>query len=134
VETPEWKQLIDELKVEWKTMWHERIDDKIRAEGIANRDYSKLFVERGLVIVATKDYKPLDFIEILQRYIPLEISNKVIPPNPSVGGWRKFIKDYINKQRQLTKRGRPIPQEAKHRKKQQLKKGGRGWLHFTFNR
>jgi hypothetical protein len=110
-------------------MWRERIDDKIRAEGIANRDYSKLFVERGLVIVATKDYKPLDFKEILQRHIPSEISERVIPPNPSEGGWRKFIRDYLSKPK-CTKRGRPIPQQTKPRQKQQLKKGGGGWLHF----
>jgi hypothetical protein len=124
------KELIDELRVEWKRLWRERIDDKIRAEGIANRDYSKLFVERGLVIVATKDYKPLNFREILQRYIPSDISDRVIPPHPAVGGWRKFIRDYISNRRQFTKRGRLIPREAKNEKKQQLKKGGRGWLHF----
>jgi hypothetical protein len=125
-----WKELVDELKIEWKTMWRERIDDRIRAEGIANKDYLKLFVERGLVIVATKDYKPLSFREILQRYIPPEVGERVIPPHPSVGGWRKFIKDYVNKPKQFTKRGRPVPQQTKHRGKQQLKKGGRGWLHF----
>jgi len=130
VETSEWKEFVDELKARWKMLWRERIDDKIRAEGIANRDYSKLFVERGLVIVATKDYKPLDFVEILQQHIPFEVSDRVVPPNPSVGGWRKFIRAYISKQRRFTKRGRPIPREARHKERQQLKKRGRGWLHF----
>jgi hypothetical protein len=127
------KQVIDELRVEWKRLWRERIDDKIKAEGIANRDYSKLFVERGLVIIATKDYKPLIFREILQKYIPSDMKERVIPPHPAVGGWRKFIKDYINKPQQFTKRGRPIPQKANQKERQQLKRGGRGWLHFRMS-
>lgn len=130
METSEWKEFVDEVKAQWKMLWRERIDDKVRAEGIADRDYSMLFVERGLVIVATKDYKPMDFVEILHQHIPVEVSDRVIPPNPSVGGWRKFVKDYISKKKGFTKRGRPIPREVKLRKKQQLKKGGRGWLHF----
>lgn len=130
METSEWKEFVDELKIRWKMLWRERIDDKIRAEGIANRDYSELFVERGLVIVATKDYKPLDFVEILQKHIPVEVSDRVVPPNPSVGGWRRFIRVYISKRRRFTRRGRPIPREVRLREKQQLKKRGRGWLHF----
>lgn len=122
------KELVDELKAQWKMLWRERIDDKVRAEGIANRDYSMLFVERGLVIVATKDYKPLNFVEILQQHIPVEVSDRVVPPHPSVGGWRRFVRDHISKRRGFTKRGRPIPGEVKLRKRQQVKKGG--WLHF----
>jgi hypothetical protein len=130
VETSEWKELVAKLRNEWKALWRERINDKVRAEGIANRDYSKLFVDRGLVIVATKDYKPLDFVEILQQHTSLNVNERAIPPNPFVGGWRKFIRDFISKQKRFTKRGRPIPSEAKCKRKQQLKKGGRGWLHF----
>lgn len=126
----DFRELVNELKIEWKRLWRERIDDKIRAEGIANRDYSKLFVERGLVIVATKDYKPLNFREILQKHIPPDIRDRAIPPHPAVGGWRKFIRNYICKPQEFTRRGRPIPKEAKNNGKQQLKKGGRGWLHF----
>lgn len=129
MEILEWKDFVAELRNEWKALWREHIDDRVRAEGIANRDYSKLFVDCGLVIVATRDYKPLDFVEILQQHIPLEASDRVIPPNPSVGGWKKFIRDFISKQKRFTKRGRPIPSEVKHKGKQQLKKGGRGWLH-----
>ena len=130
METAEWKEFVDELKAQWKMLWCERIDDKVRAEGIANRDYSKLFVERGLVIVATKGYKPLDFVEILQQHLPFEVSDRVIPPHPFVGGWRKFVRDFVSKEKAFTKRGRPIPQEAKHKERRQFRKGGRGWLHF----
>lgn len=130
METSEWKKLVDELKTQWKMLWRERIDDRIKAEGIANRDYSILFVERGLVVIASRDYKPPDFFEILQRHMSPEVTSAVVPPHPSVGGWRKFIRNFINKPQQFTKRGRPIPSKPKCIKRQQLKKGGRGWLHF----
>ena len=130
METSDWKEFVDEVKGQWKLLWRERIDDKVRAEGIANQDYSMLFVEQGLVVVATRDYKPLDFFEILQKHMSPEMIGAVVSPHPSVGGWRKFVKSFISKPKQFTRRGRPIPQEAKHRGKQQLKKGGRGWLHF----
>lgn len=130
METSEWKEFVDELKAQWKMLWRERIDDKIRGEGIANRDYSSLFVEQGLVVVATRHYKPLDFVEILQKHVPFEMSGRVVPSDPIVGGWRKFIRDYVGKQRRFTKRGRPIPRETRQKGKQHLKKGGKGWLHF----
>ena len=57
---------VDDVRAEWRLLWRNRIDDKVRAEGIANRDYSLLFVDRGTVIVATKDFKPLNFKEILE--------------------------------------------------------------------
>jgi len=127
VETLEWKELVDELKRQWGTMWRERIDDKVRAEGIANKDYDKLSVERGLVIVATRNFKPLSFSEVLERHKPSDMVD-AFPPNPSVGGWGKFIRNVLSRQKRLSKKPRPVPFEPKE--KQQLKKGGRGWLHF----
>jgi hypothetical protein len=41
------KEAVEEIKVQWKSLWHERVDDKVRAEGIANGDYTKLYVEKG---------------------------------------------------------------------------------------
>lgn len=130
METLGWKEFADELKKQWRTLWRSRIDDRVRAEGIADKDYSLLFVERGLVVVATRSYKPLDFVEILQRHMPPEVYDHVVPPSPSVGGWGKFVRHFMSKQKRFTRRGRPIPSEPKRKKKQQCKKGGRGWLHF----
>jgi len=127
VETSGLKEFVDELKVQWKLLWRNRIDDKIRAEGIANQDYSKLFVDRGTVIIATRDYKPPDFVEILQQHISSD-ADKLVPPNPAVGGWGKFVRSVVTKQRYLTRRR--VPPEPDRKKDQQLKKGGRGWLHF----
>jgi hypothetical protein len=108
-------------------LWRDRIDDRVRAEGIADREYSKLFVERGTVIVATRNYKPPDFVEILKQHISSD-AEKLVPPNPAVGGWGKFMRNVLRKQRGLTRR-RASP-EPDRREGQQLKKGGRGWLHF----
>ncbi len=128
MERGEWRAFVDDLRVQWKRLWRDRIDDKVRAEGIAGQDYSSLFVDRGTVIVATRDFKPLDFVEILERHKPSEVSN-AIPPSPRVGGWGKFVRDRISKQRRFTKRGRPVPSKPKRKGNQHRKKGGRGWLH-----
>ena len=130
METLEWKEFVDGLKKEWRMLWRDRIDDKVRAEGIADKDYSLLFVERGLVVVATRDCKPLDFFEILDRHKPPDVGDDVVPPSPSVGGWGKFIRDVLSKQKRLTTRVRLASSEPKLKERQQLKKGGRGWLHF----
>ncbi len=129
METTEKKQFIDDFKNQWKSMWRNRVDDKVRAEGIADKDYSLLFVDRGTVIIATRRFKLLDFYELLQQN-KLLVGNEIIPPNPSVGGWGKFVRTTLVSQG-LTKRGRRIPPEPSKRSSQlQLKKGGRGWLHF----
>ncbi|UCH70541.1 MAG: hypothetical protein JSV29_00730 [Candidatus Bathyarchaeota archaeon] len=122
----------EDVKTEWKLLWRCRIDDKVRAEGIANQDYSLLFVEQGTVIVATRDFKPLSLREILLLH---EVQNveRVIPPHPSVGGWRKFARTVLNQQRRARRWERPVP-SSKSKRKLQRKKGGRGWLHHRMNR
>ena len=127
VETPGLKEFVDELRGQWKLLWQNRIDDKVRAEGIANQDYSNLFVEQGTVIVATRDFKPPDFVEILQRHVS-DDAEKLVPPNPAVGGWGKFIRSAISKRRSVA--SRRAPPEPDRKRDQQLKKGGRGWLHY----
>jgi hypothetical protein len=127
VETSGLKEFVDELRGEWKLLWRDRIDDRVRAEGIADREYSKLFVERGTVIVATRDYKPPDFVEILKQHISSD-AEKLVPPDPAVGGWGKFMRNVLRKQRGPDRR--QAPPEPERREGKQLKKGGRGWLHF----
>ncbi|MCX8154186.1 MAG: hypothetical protein N3E52_07115 [Candidatus Bathyarchaeota archaeon] len=122
------KELVEILKIEWKKLWSERLDDKVRAEGIATADYRYLFVERGLIIHAIKDYKALSFREILAQH---QIANaeRYIPPPPQIGGWTKFIKTHITCQQQRREKRAQLYQEEQ-KQKQQLKKGGRGWLHL----
>ena len=121
------KELVEELKVQWKKLWHERVDDKVRAEGIAVEDYVKLFVEKGTIIHATRDFKALNFKEILEQN---QIANaeQFVPPSPLVGGWTKFIRTSITIQRSQRNRRAQLYVEPK-KEKQQPKKGGRGWLH-----
>lgn len=121
------KEMVDELKVQWKRLWQERVDDKVRAEGVASAEYVQLFVEKGTVIHATRDYKALNFKEILEQN---QIANaeRYIPPSPQVGGWTKFVKVNITSQRQRKSTRALLYCEPK-KEKQQPKKGGRGWLH-----
>jgi len=62
------KQLITELKTQWKLMWSERFDDRVRAEGVSVNDYAILDVEKGTIIHATKDFKILTLKQILEKH------------------------------------------------------------------
>jgi len=130
VEATAREEIIKELKAQYKTLWRERIDDKVRAEGIANKGYSMLFVEKGMVIFATRDFKPLNFKEILDQHKVVGV-DRVVPPSPHVGGWGKFIRTEIASQKRHG-RARQTRQYLDDKKQRQhLRKGGRGWLHFT---
>jgi len=129
VERTEWKAFVDELRIQWKKLWRDRIDDKVKAEGIACQDYSSLFVDRGTVIIATRDFKPVDFVEILEHHQPSEVPN-AIPPHPAAGGWGKFVRNVLSKQKRFTRRERLAPLKKDRPENQQKKKGGRGWLHI----
>lgn len=126
------KVLLDDVKKEWGLLWHNRINDKVRAEGIANRDYSLLFVERGTVIIATRDFKALDLKEILRLHM-IQNVERIVPSNPSVGGWRKFARTVLSKQRRIRDWKGPVPRRN-HRKNLQLRKSGRGWLHYRMKK
>jgi len=126
------RKCVEELKKQWKTLWLDRINDKVRAEGISDKDYLKLFVERGTVITATRKFKALDFYEILQKNLLSESGdiNNLVHPNPVVGGWGKFARNVLSKQQPLIRWRRSSLAEPVRKAHQQLKKGGRGWLHF----
>ena len=91
------KEMIQALKIEWKRLWQERQDDKVRAEGIAVTDYCDLFVERGTVIHATRSFKSLSFRDILEQH-KIENVDRLVSPDPRIGGWNKFIKTNITNQ------------------------------------
>jgi hypothetical protein len=118
------KALVEELKGDWKKLWREKHNDKVRAEGVAVNDYCSLFVDKGTVIHANRDFKVLNFREILEMH---QVSERYIPPNPQVGGWTRFVKESIPNKQVPGKRKVEFFEEKKV--KQQPKKGGRGWLH-----
>lgn len=124
--------LVDDVREAWRLLWRNRIDDKVRAEGVASRDYSLLFVDRGTVIIATRDFKPLDFKEILHLHKVSDVE-RFVSPHPSVGGWGKFARTVLNRQRRARRWRGPVSHHNRE-KRLQLKKGGRGWLHFRMNR
>ena len=108
------KELVEKLKVQWKLLWSERFNDKVRAEGVSVSDYTSLRVERGTIIHATRDFKAISFKEILDQN----------------GGWNKFVKTQITS-RGSQKNKRALSDVPKKQIVQQPKKGGRGWLHAT---
>jgi hypothetical protein len=120
------KEMIEQLRLQWRKLWQERLDDKVRAEGMATADYCDLFVDQGTVIHATRDFKALNFKEILDQHQVIN-ADRYIPPSPQVGGWSKFIKNSITNQPRRRRRADLYREEQ--REKQQPKKGGRGWLH-----
>ena len=122
------KEIVEELRIHWKKLWQERVDDKVRAEGVATADYSDLYVEKGTIIHATRDYKALNFKEILEQH-QIENADRFIAPPSQIGGWKKFIK--VNLTKQLSGKHRRVELYRNEQKeKQQPKKGGRGWLHL----
>ena len=88
------KELVEKLKVQWKLLWSERFNDKVRAEGVSVSDYASLNVERGTIIHATRDFKALSFKEILEQNV-VENLDRVVQPDVDVGGWNKFVKTKI---------------------------------------
>jgi hypothetical protein len=118
--------MVEEIKGQWKRMWRERIDDRVRAEGVACESYDKLFVERGTVVVATRDFKVLSLKDILGLH-KVANAERLVPPNPNVGGWGKFVRTHVSVGRRVSVRVRGF--EVDEKKPQQLRKGGRGWLH-----
>lgn len=123
------KELVEKLKAQWKLLWSERFNDKVRAEGISISDYKALYIERGTIIHATRDFKALSFKEILQQNIA-EDTERFVAPDVDVGGWNKFVKTKItnHKPRRNNDNATDVP---KKQTAQQPKKGGRGWLHAT---
>lgn len=116
------KKLYQEIKDEWKELWETRFDDKLLAEGISTKEFKRLFVDKGEVIVAHRSYKPLNFRDILEENIPSNLINRMYP-DPAVGGWHKFSKTHF----QAKKKKRKIP-KIKFDTGQQQRKGGSGWL------
>ena len=114
------------LREEWRLLWRERFDDRVRAEGVAVRDYTLLFMDRGFVIFAARDAKAPSFSEIVEFWAS---QGCVYAPDSAVGGWGKFVRTELRKV--VHSRARMFDDGKLLRKgeKQQLKKGGRGWLH-----
>jgi hypothetical protein len=119
------KQTVEEIKDEWKRLWTERRDDKTRAEGIATNDYNQLFIDRGTIIHATRDFKVLNLKDILKQH-EIQNAERYIPPDKQTGGWNKFVKDNIH---QPTKNKYQNQTQIKQPQNKQ-KANQRGWLHI----
>jgi hypothetical protein len=87
-------------------------------------DSSLVFEDRGQVIFATRGAESPSFSETIDYS---RAQGRVCWPEPAVGGWGLFIRTELKKQAHPNSRksGANEPRGDK----QQLKKGGRGWLH-----
>lgn len=118
-------EFLKKVREQWRLLWRERFDDRFRGEGVAVRDYPLVFMDRGFVVFASRDAKVPSFSEILEYWA---FEGLVYAPDPAVGGWGKFVRTHIlrrSRRRKNEKLAKPLKG-----KKQQLKKGGRGWLHI----
>ena len=122
------KELVESLKIQWKLLWSERFNDKLRAEDVSLKDYTDLSVEQGTVIHANRDFKTVTFKEILEKHL-VENPDRFIQPNAQTGGWNKFVKTKISNSNPK-KKEHSVPCADK-KQINQPKKSGRGWLHAT---
>ena len=107
-------------------MWSERFNDKTKAEGVSVSNYSSLHVDRGTVIHATRDFKAMNFQDILKEHRVVQ-GDRYVEPSNREGGWNKFIKTKIVTT--CVKHERAVPLGNAKSVGRQPKKGGRGWLH-----
>ena len=121
------KEKVERIKKQWKLLWLEKLDDKLKAEGMATRDYSALFVEKGTIIYATRNFKFLTIREILKQHQLID-AERYVPIDPQIGGLTKFIKTNITTRGSWRKKEAKVILEKTH-ERQQRKKSGRGWLH-----
>lgn len=119
--------VLDDVIEEWKALWRDRCNDKVKAEAMANRDFSLLRIERGTVIAAPRAFKPLDLRNILKNHRACDVSH-VVPLHPSTGGWRKFARTVLIRQSRA-RVGKRSSQKRSRERYLQRKKCGRGWLH-----
>lgn len=122
-----WDEFRRRLKEEWRLLWRERFDDRVRAEGVAVRDYPLIFMDRGFVVFATRDAKAPSFSEVVEFWAS---QGCVYAPDPAVGGWGKFVRTELRKLRHSRARMADNSKFRREGERQQLKKGGRGWLHI----
>jgi len=118
-----------EIRREWKELWNQKLEDKLIAEDVARKNYNLLFVDAGTVIRASRNYKPLDFEDIIERNEKIIGVNLKIP-TPEEGGFRKFAKNVLSYQPRLNQK--PKKQQELldiNMRNGPLKKGGRGWVH-----
>jgi hypothetical protein len=114
------------LKEQWGLLWAERFDDKVRAEGVSVQEYPLLFMSRGQVIFAARDAKAPSFSQIMDVWASRGLAYS---PDADVGGWGKFARTELKRVTSSRARAFVNNQCKCEKARQQLKKGGRGWLH-----
>ena len=114
------------LKDEWAAMWMERFDDRVRAEGIAVREYPLLLTDKGMVLFASRNAKTPAFSDLVAHWAS---QGMVYSPNAIEGGWGKFIRTALQTSAHSRAQAYGCDKSRVSSVRGQLKKGGRGWLH-----
>jgi hypothetical protein len=120
--------LVEEIRIQWKQMWNEHFNDKVKAEGVSTNDYPTLLIGQGTIINATRDFKALNFKDILRQQ-KVENPDRY-QPDKYIGGWNKFIKNSIAAKTGKAKN--PSKATPSKPSSKQTKKSGRGWLNVKF--
>ncbi len=124
-------QISKQIRSEWENLWNQKIEDRVIAEDVARKNYNFLFIDKGTIIKATRDYKPPNLQEILEKNERL-LDMKLTCPSPEVGGWKKFSKETLSKQQRWRASKRRGEQPFRDKPTNgPPKKGGRGWLHSS---
>ena len=58
--SPELKEFVDELRTEWKDLWRSRVEDKIRAEGIAKNIGNSILIKLNQIGTVTETIDAVD--------------------------------------------------------------------------
>ncbi len=122
------RQKAEKLKILWRELWTDQLIDKQHAEEMASREFSDLFIERGTVLRGPGNCVNLTLTDVLKKH---QLSSNLLPAHPSIGGYNLFIKNSIRSKRlshvDTLKSSNEYSKVAKPR---QLKKNGKGWIHF----
>ena len=86
-----------QIRAEWTNLWNEKLEDKLSAEELANRDYHLLFIEKGTVLKATRSYRSPCLEEIIKMNENL-LNIKLTGSFSEVVGWRQFSRNILSKQ------------------------------------
>jgi hypothetical protein len=68
--------------------------DEVKSQWKRRARYEKLFVEKATVLFTTRNFKVLTLHEILVLH-KVENAERLVPTDPHLGGWGKFIRANI---------------------------------------
>ena len=115
------------IQQQWRDLWDYRFQDKWAAEDVARKTYDLLYIEKGTVIQATKNYQPPNLSNIL-KLNEKTLRVRLTYPDPNTGGWHKFYRQVLAEQPRWRNNIMKRKMARQNEKNALQRKGGRGWL------